>query len=315
MRFTLFILTAFVMIMSFMVTPSISAQVQAIVATVNDDVISMRDLGRRVSLVIASSGLPNTEQIQQKVAPQVLNNLINEKIMLQEAQKLGLSVDEKEIEQGFDHIASQNKMTGVEFAKMLTRGGLDVATMHEQVKAQLAWTKVVQKKLQPQIVISDRDIEDARERILSKVGSNEYLAAEIYLPTDSTRSEKETRQLANQFVKEIKSGKVSFFKLAQQFSKAAGSTKGGDTGWLHEDQISDEVLSALKSTQKGKVTKPIKTIAGYHIFFLRDKRTLSEDNVPSNDQILFEIGNRRLEKMQARHMIDLRASTFVDVRL
>ncbi len=286
-----------------------------IAAVVNDDAISVRDLNKRMRLVMASSGLPNNKEIRQKLTPQVLTGLIDEKVMLQEAAKMDLSVEDEEIENGFATIAQQNKQSAKQFRAMLKRAGIDVSTMMDQVRAQVAWSKVVQAKLRPKVIISDRDIDAAYERVKAKVGTTEYLAAEIFLPVYEAKSDKTVKQLANRLVREIKGGKASFFKLAQQFSRAAGSMKGGDTGWIDETQLSEEVLAGLKSVKKNQVTKPIKTLSGYHIMFLRNTRTLTEDTLPSKSQIEYNLGTERLNKLQSRHLQDLKAASFVDVRV
>lgn len=317
MIFCIRLLVMFVLVLSVATQPikNVYAAAQQIVAVVNDDAISGRDLSKRMKLILASSGLKNSKEIRAKMMPQVLNNLINEQLMLQEARKMGIQVERTDIESGFAKIAAQNKSTADKFKSMLRRGGIDVSTMYSQIEAQVAWSRVVQARLRPRVIVSDRDVDDVLERINAKVGSKEYLTAEIFIPTDSKNSEKQVKQLSDRLVREIKSGKASFFKLAQQFSRSAGAVKGGDTGWVQETQISEELLAGLQSVKKNQVTKPIKTLRGYHIIFLRDIRTLTSDTMPSRDQIYYSLGAERLEKLQMRHLMDLKAASFVEVRV
>lgn len=311
----LLILFGLTLLGSISVGHSVQAGTQEIVAVVNDDAISARDLTTRMKLIIASSGLQNNKEIRAKLTPQILNSLINEQLMLQEARKMNIEVERSEIETGFAKIAVQNKSTPEKFKAMLRRGGIDISTMYLQIEAQVAWGKVVQKRLRPRVIVSDRDIDDTLSRIQAKVGSKEYLTAEIFLPIDGAKSVKSVKQLSNRLVREIKSGKASFFSLAQQFSKAAGAVNGGDTGWMQETQISEEILAGLKAIKKNQVTKPIKTLSGYHILFLRDIRTLTENTMPSRDQIYYSLGAERLEKLQRRHLMDLKAASFIDLRV
>lgn len=292
-----------------------AAATQEIVAVVNDAVISDSDLNKRMRLIMVSSGLPNTPEIRQKLTQQVLGGLINEQLMLQEAKKFNIEINQADIDAGFAQIAQQNQVQPEQFMAMLKRSGIDVSTMIQQVTAQVAWGKVVQSRLRPRINISERDIDDALERIQSKIGTTEYLAAEIFLPVEDPKQDGQTRKLANNLVYEIKSGKASFFKLAQQFSQAAGSMNGGDKGWVNEAQLSEELLKPLESAQKNQITAPVKTLDGYHILFLRDKRALSEETVPSRQQVEYSIGNERLDKLQRRHLMDLRLASFVDIRV
>ncbi len=291
------------------------ARTYGIAAVVNDDVITNNDLDKRIRLVLASSGLPDTKEIRQKLAVQVLGNLINEEIMFQEAQKYGIEVAQEEIDNGFDQIAVQNNMSADHFMEMIKRIDGDASSIKRQIEAQIAWGKVVQARLRSRVVISERDIDDVLERIRAKVGTTEYLAAEIYLPVDETSKEAQVEKLAHGLVQEIRAGKASFFKLAQQFSQAAGAASGGNKGWVNEAQLPEELLQALKDAKKNQVTNPIKTMSGYYILLLRDKRTLSEDTIPSRDQIEYTIGTERMEKLQRQRLMDLRLASYIDIRI
>lgn len=288
---------------------------QGIVAVVNEDIISIGDLNKRLKLIMASSGLPNTPEIKGKLAPQIIRSLVEEQLMLQEGRRLNMSVLPDEIEQGFATVAQQNKMSPEQFKAMMTKGGIDISTLRRQIEAQISWTKVVQEKLRPRVVISDMDLEDAMARLKAKIGTTEYLAAEIYLPFNDPKQEASARELANRLRQELRGGKAGFFQLAQQFSKAAGSARGGDVGWLNETQLSAEVLAGLKTLQKNQVTEPIKGLTGYHIFFLRESRTMTEATMPSREQVYNSLGTERLDRLQRRHLLDLKTSSFVDIRV
>lgn len=291
------------------------ASTQQIVAVVNEDVISQSDFDKRLRLVVASSGLPDNKEIRQRLAPQIIGSLIDEQLMIQEARNMDIKIADEEIAQGFATIAQQNKMSPEQFEKMLRRGRIDVRTLHRQIHAQVAWGKVVQKRLRPRVIISKQDVDAALERMRSKIGTQEFLAAEIYLPFDNTKSETQAKQLANRLSSEIKSGKTSFFKVAQQFSKGAGAAKGGNTGWLNEEQINPDILSALKNIKKKQISNPVKLEDGYYIMFLLETRALTEDKLPSRQQVVYNMGNERLERLQRRHLLDLKASSFIDIRV
>ncbi len=297
------------------VAPAVAAATQKIAVVVNDDVISVQDLEKRMRMVIVSSGLPNTQDVAQRLLPQVLDSLVREQIMMQEGEKEGFEVTQEELNRGFATIASQNNQKPETFRAMLKRAGIDVSTMERQIRSQIIWGKVVQKKMRARVNISERDVNAELERIRAKIGTPEYLTAEIFLPVTDPKDEADIRELSRRLVNAVRNQGASFYKLAQQFSKSAGAANGGDTGWLHENQLSPEVLQVLRSLKKNQVSSPVKTVKGYHIYFLRDVRTLSEETVPSADQVEFNIGNARLEQLQARYLEDLRRASFIDVRL
>lgn len=295
--------------------PSSWAKSERIAIVVNQDAISTSDVNSRLDMVIASSGLPNNSDIRSKLAEQVVSSLIEEQIKLQEAQRLELEITEEEVKSGFRAIAQQNNMEPKAFRTMLEKGRINVSSMERQIKSQIAWSKIIQSQLRPQVRISEKDIEAALSRIENSIGKNEYLVAEIYLPVEDPRKEGNVRQLASRLSSEIQNDKVPFFKVAQQFSKAAGAANGGDLGWIQQGQLTEQVDRAIQTMEKGQISAPIRSVNGYHIVLLRDSRLISRETLPSREDIQSNIGLQRLELLQRRHYLDLKAAAFIESRV
>lgn len=307
-----------VLALSFLVfSPQVSfaARSESIAVVVNEDAITVSDLNDRMALIIASSGLPNTEEVRQKLIPQIMGSLVDEQIRLQEARRLDLSIDSAEIQQGFATIAQQNNMSAEEFRTMIGRGGLNIKTMEDQIRAQLAWGKVVQAKLRPQVIVTESDIDAHLERIAANTGKPEYLVSEIFLPVDAAQEEQQVRQLALRLMQEIRSGKAPFFKVAQQFSKSAGAAQGGDMGWITQGQLQPELDEVLARLEKGQVSDPVRTSSGYHILSVREQRMIAPENMPSREQVMSLLGTQRLERLQRRYLLDLKSAAFIENRL
>ena len=312
-------LTIFTLISAFctliVMPPQARAMSGEIAIVVNNDAISMADVYDRMKLIMVSTGLKDTPEIREKLQKQVTTVLVEEQIRLQEAQRLELEITEKEIDEGFAHLASQNKFSPEQFKEIIQKSGVNIDTMRRQINAQIAWTKVIQKELRPRINVRESDIETAMEQLRNKIGKTEYLVAEIFLPVDKPADQSHVRALANKLASELTSGKASFFKMAQQFSQSAGAAKGGDIGWIQEGILDEKIDASLASMSKDKIKGPIKTISGYHIIMLRDKRIISESTMPSEEQMTNSIGLNRLERMQHRHLMDLKANAFIDSRV
>ena len=281
----------------------------------NEDAITTSDLNDRMNLIIASSGLPNSDDTRNKLAPQVISVLIDEQIRLQEAERLELEVGQGEISEGFATIAQQNNMEAAQFQEMITGARLNINSMYDQIRSQLAWGKVVQTAIRPQIIISDSEIDAHLERIKANSGTTEYLTAEIFMPVETSESEGQTRSLAQKIVQEIRGGAASFPQLAQQFSKSAGAAKGGDLGWVTPDQLEDELVPVLPTLAAQDVSDPIRTPSGYHILSVRDQRTITAENLPSREDIRAALGQERLERMARRYLLDLKSEAFIENRL
>ena len=288
---------------------------EGIVAVVNEDAISASDLNDRLRLMIISSGMPNTPEIQDKLKNQVLNMLIDESLQMQEARQMNLAVTAEEIQTGFDTIAKQNNMPPDQFKTILQRSGIPIRTLEGQIRSQIAWGKVIQRKLRPQIEVSEGDI-DERERFLeASIGKTQYQVAEIFLPVDSNTQDAEVKALAQRLYNEIAQKRAPFPQVANQFSQGAAAARGGDLGWVPEGQLPDPLNALVVNMAEGGVSEPARSLTGYHILMLRGKRSVAAENIPDREQILQQVGTERLDRAQRRYLMDLKAEAFVERRV
>jgi peptidyl-prolyl cis-trans isomerase SurA len=297
-----------------MFSPHAHAATQGIAAVVNQDVITIKDLNDRLRMIIASSGLPEGKEFQNKLTAQVLNDLIEEQLKIQEAARKEITVSDSDVAAGFAQIAQNNKLTTEQFDAIMKHDGIERSTVERQIRAQIGWSKVIQEVMRPQVTVTDTDIDDYLERFKASKGKNEYQLAEIFLPVEG-KAEGDTLQLAQKLVAEIKAGKAPFFKVAQQFSGAAGAESGGDLGWVQQGQLQPELDSALASMQKDTVSDPIRTNDGYHILYLRNVRTITDESIPPREKVFSMIGIQRLERMQARQLLELKTTAFIETRV
>ncbi len=311
------IFLVFVICLGFFIPVSVgsaAAESFAIAATVNKDAISESDLNDRMKLVLISSGLRNTKANRKKARPQALNSLIEEQLKIQEAKRQNLTVTPEEISKGFEAISAQNKFTPEQFTKLMKQQGIPKATLLNQLKSQVSWSKVISKVLRPKIDVSENDINAKMERIKNNIGKIEYQASEIYLPVNAEAEEVQTRELAKKLIQEIKSGAATFSLAATQFSKSASAAQGGSLGWVQDGELPKELDVVLTSLSKGQISPPIRGLSGFHILTLVEKRAVSGETLPSEEQILNSIGLERLDRLQQRYLSDIRSAAFIDRR-
>lgn len=306
------ILTIFFLFIALPVAQASTAANIAVV--VNDRAITQDNITDRMRLIMASSGLPDNAQTRENLYPQVIQGLIEEELKRQEADRLGVEILQADIDQGFATIASSNSMQPEQFMSVLKRSKINIQTLYDQIRAQLAWTEVIKREVRPLVQVRDTDAQAALERMRAKIGTTEYLLAEIFLPVEDPAHSEKIKELADRLIAEMKAGKAPFFRVAQQFSKAAGAAQGGNLGWVQEGQLTPALDEALPNLEKNAYTKPIKTFEGYHILFLRDKRTISDESLPSMEGLRHEIGMERLERAQRQHFLKLKSAAFIEYR-
>ncbi|MEM7618258.1 MAG: peptidylprolyl isomerase, partial [Pseudomonadota bacterium] len=297
------IFTFLITLMLFM-PQGFAAKTFEIAATVNDDAISQADIDDRMALFMASTGTRPTKENIKAARAQVLEVLIEEQLKIQEAKRLNQEITEEEIEEGFNNLAKQNGLEAEDFSKALAQQGIPKETMLRQLKAQLAWTKVVTSYLRPQINVSETDIDTKMGQMKSKIGREEYLTSEIFLPVKSEEEDVEMKKLAEKLIEEIKLRGAPFSLVATQFSKSSSAANGGQMGWISEGELPKELDLVLRNLEVKTISEPIRGLSGYHIMAVREKRMKTEETMPGEEDVLNAIGLERLDRMQQRHLSD-----------
>jgi len=252
-----------------------------IAALVNEDVITVFDLQARLNLIILSSQLQATDEVRQRLAPQVLRTLIDDRLRLQETRKQKIIVTDQEIDETIRGIEERNKMSPGGMYALLDQYRIDRGTLRLQIEADIAWRKMITNQLRATITISDEAVDDAIQRIEANKGQPEYLLNEIFI--SMTKSVDETRQIAERLRQQITEG-ANFSELARSFSQSASAANGGNLGWVREDQFDPALINAIKNLQAGDLSQPIQGIDGFYILSLRGRR-LSE-GLPTPDLTL-----------------------------
>lgn len=269
MRYLAFLIVA--VLLGTAADPAAAQREQRIAAIVNDEVVSLYDLEARMHLVIASSGLSPTPDIRQRLARQVLRSLIDERLRMQEARRRNVDVTDSDMQRAIRMLEDQNNVPPGGLDQFLESNGIPRETLMSQIRAQIAWSKLVSRQLRPRITIGDEEIDEMLARIKERQGQVEYRIFEILLTIDSPGQEAEIRRTAARLVEELRSG-ARFDGVAQQFSQAASASVGGDLGWIPESALSEELRSAVDGLNEGGIAGPIETTGGLQIIHLEAKR-------------------------------------------
>jgi peptidyl-prolyl cis-trans isomerase SurA len=249
-------------------------QIERIAAVVNDEVISVYDLESRVNLLMTTGRVPDTVEARRRIAPQVLRSLINERLQLQEAKKRSISVSDQEIKQALANIERDNRIPQGQLETILKQQNVEIQSLEDQLRANLAWSKLVRRQFRQDIAIGDDEIEEVMNRVRSSQGQTQYRVAEIFLPFDSPDEEAEVLRTARRLVGEVRAG-AQFDVLARQFSQSASAPAGGDLGWVNRGEMDEAVASVIDALKSGEVSEPLRRPTGFQIFLIRDARKLS----------------------------------------
>jgi len=248
------------------------AQEEALVAAVVDDVsITSVDLAQRTNLVLFATGLPRTPEVAERLQPQVLKTMIDEALQLGAAKANNVEPLQREIDTILANMERENKLPPGGLKSFLASKGIEMSALERQVRSTLSWSKLVERKFASQATVGEEEIDDALGRIKENQEKPRNLVSEIFLAVDDATQDGQIRQSAARIMQQLRSG-ASFDALARAFSQNAAAASGGDMGWLLQGQLDDQIEQQLARMQPGQISEPIRTLDGYHIVALRDRR-------------------------------------------
>jgi peptidyl-prolyl cis-trans isomerase SurA len=298
--------------------PALAQAPQGIVAVVNDDIVTSQALANRMRLVRASTDLPDDPETMRRVAQQVLRALIDETLQRQEARRLNITVEPAELAQALDEIARRNGMSTDQLAAYLAERGSTIEALSRQIEAQLAWLKLMARRVRPRVQVSEEQVDLAmRQGGTSASGARELQLSEIVLPVYDPTQEAEVLGAAGQIVAALRGGS-QFAALARQVSAAPTADAGGDLGWVPIAVLADEVRAAVATLRPGEVSEPIRGPAGVLILQVRDIRDAG-GATPAADGADRQRTRERLieeqtQRLASRYLRDLRRDAFIDIR-
>lgn len=239
-------------------------------AIVNGSIITQTDIEQRLALVIAANGDNIPEEELERLRLQVLRNLIDETLQIQEANAQKVEVSPEEVQQTYERVASNFRKTPKEFAKFLREKGSSEASIKRQIEGEAAWRRVLSRRVEPFVAVSDEEVNAIINRLNAAKGSDEYHVGEIFLSaTPETMSAANAN--AERIIDQIRRG-ASFAAYARQFSEASTAAVGGDLGWVRSGQLPDQLSAVVTSLQPGQISAPVPIPGGYSILLLIDKR-------------------------------------------
>jgi peptidyl-prolyl cis-trans isomerase SurA len=248
-----------------------SAQGLRVVARVNDDAITDFELNQRIVFAVRSAGMQDTPDLHQRLASQILRQMIDERLQIQHAKGLGVGVSEAELNQRVAEIERGSSMARGQFRQYVQSIGVPYEVAVQQIQAGLSWAKIVRRRVRPQVEVSDAEIDDALARVRGNVGKTESRVAEIFVPIDKVEQVDDAKRAADRVIEQLKRG-APFAALAQQFSQGATSHNGGDLGWVLPGSLDPALDAAVDKLPLRQASDPIRTPAGFHILYVIDRR-------------------------------------------
>ena len=286
---------------------SASAQgAHGISAIINDDIVTSRDLTQRVLFMMATTGAERNEETVTRMQKQALRNLVDEHIQMQESQKFDQSISDAEVNRSVANLFSRNGLEPNEVVERLAAVGVSIETLRDQVRAEIAWQRIVNGLYGTRIRISDAQIDETLNRLSANSSKPNFRVAEIYIEaTPDIGGMDGAMEGARAMIEQVEQG-APFPLLAQQFSSAPSAAKGGDIGWVREGELREELNAALNLMEAGSLSAPIQVPGGVYVIALLETKISESETVYKLKQVNFQVTEPDLMEDAKSRMIALK---------
>jgi peptidyl-prolyl cis-trans isomerase SurA len=247
-----------------------------IVAVANGDAITNADVTARGKLFAISTGIPITPELLDRLRPQITQQLIDERLRLQEVLRRHVIVDERKIAAAIREIEQRNNMPPDALRTRLAADGVNLRTLVDQIRVQIGWTEVLRQHLGTSSVISEAEISEQARLTAQQVGKPEYRLGEIFIAVDNPARTADAQRFADAVIGQLRSG-APFPVVAAQFSQSQTALQGGDLGWLAINQLDPEIAAIAPEMPTGAISNPIKVAGGFAIVQMRGKREIGRE--------------------------------------
>lgn len=263
----------FLFFLQLVFTSNIHAKIiDYIVATVDNKVITASELEQNLAPVMEHyrktySG-EELEDILNKARKDLLNEAIEEKILLLNAEEANIEVSEEEVDSNIEEF-KQNFAGSQEFHDELEKEGLTLADLKERIEQRIKVRRFMRFIIFKDINITEGEVQELYEENKESFFVPEQVKISQILvePLEDGRTQEKVDDIFNR----LESGE-DFTTLARLYSDGPNASKGGDLGFVYLEELHPSVRKALNGAKMGEYTEPIKTTAGIHIIKLEARK-------------------------------------------
>jgi len=244
-----------------------------IIAVVNDNVITQRQLDQQMILMkqqlqSANTPLPSEQELREKV----IQHMIDAELQLQLAKKVGLQVGEANIDQAISDIAKRNGATVQQLKENVIKQGMDYDQYRKEIQRQIIISQVEQHEVGAKVVVTDQEIDDMLQHMPKQPqqqssAATAYHIEDLLIPLSDKPTQQQiasASQRAKTILEKVRSGQA-FSQLANDSQTDAKPLVNSDLGWRNANDLPTIFVAAIKNLQPGQVSDVIQAPNGFHI--------------------------------------------------
>jgi len=242
---------------------------------VNEGVILQSDIDTSMKTLRANAKKSGqTLPSQDVLDEQVLEKLIIDTIQTQEAERIGVRIDDARLDQAIEGIAKDNNQTVDQLTASVAEEGLSYNAFREQVRKEIAASEARNALVRRRINILPAEVDNLADILAQETNATvQYKIGHIQLRFNDDQTKEELEAQAKELVEELNSGK-DFSTMAYTYSKGPKALQGGDWGWMRKEEMPTIFADQIKMQNKGSIIGPFRSGVGFHILKIEDVKGL-----------------------------------------
>jgi peptidyl-prolyl cis-trans isomerase SurA len=253
--------------------------VERIVALVNNEVITLSELeeaGARFFYQVKESTLPSErEEKLKKAREEILNQLIENKLLEQEIKNRKVEVSDRDVDSAIEGIRKENRLNENDLKMALAKDGMTYSGYRRRIREDLGKMRLVNREIRSKIVLKEEDLRKIyQENIKDYTDPLEVKVQQTFLPVPPGATEeqiKAIRKKAETLLERIRAGE-DFAQLARAHSRGPGAKEGGVLGFFKEKELVPELEKAAFPLKVGEVSDLVRGPDGFHILRVLERK-------------------------------------------
>ncbi|MBP6941109.1 MAG: peptidyl-prolyl cis-trans isomerase [Syntrophorhabdaceae bacterium] len=302
----------FLVILSLMLPAGIQGEVvDRIIAIVNDDIITLKDVERYVHVEKQGKYTSVNEYLRNLELKEKIDIFINDMLIKQQAKKLKIDISDREVEGIVENVKKQNLITETELREQLKKENITYKDFRDGIKMNILRSRVLARVISPEVKITDDDLKEYYDKHLNEFKEEEYRLKQIFV----SGQRQDGAQRAMAAYKLLSEGKP-FEDVAAEWSDDPSAKTGADIGYVKKEDLMPQLKQSLSQVTPGSYTQVIQTPYGFNILKLVDVKksgTLPFD--AAKDAIRGKVVFDESEKRYKEYINKLRKSSYIEVKI
>jgi len=284
-----------------------------IVAVVNSELVTAYEVEQRSARAREEARRNGArEPANDVLRSQVLDSLIDDRVLVTYARDSGIKIDEVELDRAVSSVAAANRLTVPELRKRLTAEGLEFARFRSNLRDQILVERVREREVQQRIKIGDAEIDRYLEqKNATAATSSELNLAQILITLPENASEAvvaERKARIDAALARVRGG-ADFGVVAREASEDGNRANGGTIGLRPASRLPDLFVEKSRDLQVGEVSaEPFRSSGGFHVLKVLERREGQAVRVQQTHarHILLRTSAQASAQDAARRLVDLK---------